>query len=125
MAHEPQLQQAFLPKIPDSGLMEDSRIDRILGAVRNHLGVEIAFVSRYVEDDRELTHVSSDLDLPMGPGYREPKEDGYCWHVLQGNLPELIQDPADFPITRDMAVTHMLPVGCHLTVPLSLSDGKV
>lgn len=125
MAFTPPLQQAFEAKIPDSGFLADSRIDRILGAVRNHLGVEIAFVSKYVGDDRELTHVSSDLDLPMGPGYREPKEDGYCWHVLQGNLPELIQDPADFPMTQDLAVTHMLPVGCHLNVPLRLSDGTV
>lgn len=125
MAQEPQLQQAFDAKIPDSGLMANSRIDRILGAVRSHLGVEIAFVSRYVDEDRQLTHVSSDLDLPMGPGYREPKEVSYCWHVLQGNLPELIEDPADFPMTQDLAVTHMLPVGCHLNVPLRLSDGTI
>lgn len=100
-------------------------VDRILDAVRNHLGVEIAFVSRYVDEDRELMNVRSDLDLPMGPGYREPKEDGYCWHVLQGNLPELIQDPADFPFTEQFAITKMLPVGCHLNVPLKLSDGTV
>ncbi len=125
MIHAPSLQHAFAEGIPDGDLIEDSRIDRILGAVRNHLGVEIAFVARYVDDDRELMHVSSDLDLPMGPGYREPKENGYCWHVLQGNLPELIQDPADFPMTQGLAVTHMLPVGCHLNVPLRLSDGTV
>lgn len=125
MVHAPALRQAFAENIPDGDLVTDSRIDRILGAVRNHLGVEIAFVSKYVGNERELTHVSSDLDLPMGPGYREPKEDGYCWHVLQGNLPELIQDPADFPMTQNLAVTHILPVGCHLNVPLRLSDGTV
>lgn len=119
------LQQAVAEKIPDGDLVADSRIDRILGAVRNHLGVEIAFVARYVDDDRELLHVSSDLDLPMGPGYREPKENGYCWHILQGNLPELIQDPSDFPLTQDLAITHILPIGCHLNVPLRLSDGTV
>ena len=125
MTQDPGLQQAFEAKIPSGDLIADSRIDRILGAVRNHLGVEIAFVSKYVGEMRELTHVNSDLDLPMGPGYQEPKENSYCWHVLQGNLPELIQDPADFPMTQDMAVTHMLPVGCHLNVPLRLSDGTV
>lgn len=100
-------------------------VDRILDAVRDHLGVEIAFVSRFVDEDRELMNVSSDLDLPMGPGHREPKEEGYCWHVLQGNLPELIQDPADYPFTEEFAITKMLPVGCHLNVPLRLSDGSV
>lgn len=125
MADKSPLQNAVEAKIPSDVLIADARIDRILGAVRNHLGVEIAFVAKYDGNFRELTHVNSDLDLPMGPGYREPVENGYCWHVLQGNLPELIQDPADFPMTQDMAVTHMLPVGCHLNVPLRLSDGTV
>ncbi len=107
-------------------LLHDAAIERVLAAVRGHLGLEIAFVSRYVEGgQRELTHVSSDLKLPMGPGFREPAEDSYCWHVLQGHLPELIQDPADHPLTADLAITDFLPVGCHLNVPLHLSDGSV
>ena len=114
-------------KIPlfNSSDSETGPVDRILDAVRNHLGLEIAFVSRYVDEDRELMHVSSDLELPMGPGFREPRENSYCWHILQGTLPELIQDPADFPFTNELAITEMLPVGCHLNVPLKLSDGSV
>ena len=101
-------------------------IDRILHAVRRHLGTEIAFVSRYVEDgEKELTHVDSDLELPMGPGFRDPRENSYCWHIAEGRLPELIQDPADHPFTQDIAITHFLPVGCHLNVPLRLSDGSL
>ncbi len=107
-------------------LVTDPGIDRILASVRGHLGVEIAFVSRYVEDDqRELTHVSSDLDLPMGPGFREHREESYCWHILNGRLPELIQDPADHPLTQKLAITDFLPVGCHINTPLRLADGTV
>ena len=110
---------------PADELVHDAKVDRILKTVRGHLGLEIAFVARYVGEDREITHVDTDLALPMGVGYREPKEQGYCWHVLEGRLPELIQDAADFPFTRTMAITDMLPVGCHLNVPLRLSDGTV
>nr|WP_137676735.1 EAL domain-containing protein [Parerythrobacter lutipelagi] len=124
MTQLPSLAVALDSTETDAGQPE-SRVDRILDAVRQHLGVEIAFVTKFHEDDRELMNVRSDLDLPMGPGYREPKEDGYCWHVLQGNLPELIQDPADYPFTEQFAITKMLPVGCHLNVPLRLSDGSV
>lgn len=107
-------------------LLHDPAIDRVLAAVRGHLGVEIAFVSRYVEGGlRELTHVHTDLDLPMGAGFREPMEDSYCWHILEGRLPELILDPADHPFTKTLAITDLLPVGCHLNVPLHLSDGRV
>ncbi len=107
-------------------LLKDEGIERILAAVRGHLGVEIAFVSRYVEGgQRELTHVATDLDLPMGPGFREPVEQSYCWHILEGRLPELIQDPADYPFTKTLGITDFLPVGCHLNVPLKLTDGSV
>ena len=105
---------------------QNSSIDRILRAVREHLGTEIAFVSRYVEnDEKELTHVDSDLELPMGPGFRDPRENSYCWHIAEGRLPELIQDPADHPFTATMGITDFLPVGCHLNVPLRLSDGTL
>lgn len=90
-------------------------IDRILAAVREHLGTEIAFVSRYVDGGmKELTHVSSDLDLPMGPGFIDQRENSYCWHIAEGRLPELMQDVGDFPFTKTMAITDFLPVGCHL-----------
>lgn len=106
--------------------IENGSIDRILRAVRQHLGTEIAFVSRYVENgEKELTHVDSDLELPMGPGFRDPRENSYCWHIAEGRLPELIQDPADHPFTQDIAITHFLPVGCHLNTPLRLSDGTL
>ncbi|MXO73369.1 sensor domain-containing phosphodiesterase [Alteraurantiacibacter buctensis] len=107
-------------------LLKDPAIERVLAAVRGHLGVEIAFVSRYVDGGlRELTHVHTDLDLPMGAGFREPVEDSYCWHILEGRLPELIHDPADYPLTAQLAITDFLPVGCHLNVPLRLHDGSV
>lgn len=106
--------------------LHSASIDRILHAVRVHLGTEIAFVSRYVENgEKELTHLDSDLDLPMGPGFRDPRENSYCWHIAEGRLPELIQDPADFPFTKTMAITDFLPVGCHLNTPLRLSDGTL
>lgn len=126
---------AQIHHLPDQGLpsgpladelLHDPAIERVLAAVRGHLGVEIAFVSRYVEGgQRELTHVHTDLDLPMGLGFREPVEDSYCWHILEGRLPELIHDPADYPLTAELAITDFLPVGCHLNVPLRLTDGSV
>jgi len=107
-------------------LIHDPAIDKILAAVRGHLGLEIAFVSRYVEgEQRELTHVSTELELPMGPGFREPREASYCWHILNGRLPELICDPADFPLTQSLPITDFLPVGCHVNTPLRLADGTV
>ena len=106
--------------------IENDSITRILQATRKHLGTEIAFVGRYVEGhQRELMHVDTDLDLPMGAGFREPCEDSFCWHILEGRLPSLIQDASDYPLAQTLPITNLLPVGCHLNVPLRLSDGSV
>lgn len=120
------------PATPDAGsplrfeAIENESIQRILQATRQHLGTEIAFVGRYIDDgQRELMHVDTDLDLPMGAGFREPREDSFCWHILEGRLPELIHDAQDLPLARTLPVTGMLPVGLHLNVPLRLSDGSV
>lgn len=106
--------------------VHNQSIDRILAAVRDHLGTEIAFVSRYLDGGmKELTHVNTDLELPMGPGFVDARENSYCWHIAEGRLPELIQDPADHPFTATMGITEFLPVGCHLNTPLRLSDGTL
>lgn len=102
-----------------------SQVDAILDAVRQHLGMEIAFTSRYVEGRRQFTNISTDLPLPLGPGDSEPVEESYCWHILHGRLPELIRDAADLPFARTLPITDALPVGCHMNVPLRLKDGSV
>ena len=107
-------------------LIHTPKVDRILDTVRNHLGMEIAFVSRYLENgEREFTHITTDLPIPHRPGFREPQEESYCFHVLEGRLPELIPDAAELALARTLPITEALPVGCHLNVPLRLSDGSV
>ncbi|WPZ04935.1 EAL domain-containing protein [Blastomonas marina] len=106
--------------------IENDSIQRILKATRTHLGAEIAFVGRYIDGDRrELMYVDTELDLPMGPGFSEPREESFCWHILEGRLPELIRDAADHEFAKALPITEMLPVGCHLNVPLRLSNGEV
>ena len=107
-------------------LFETDSINRILRAARDHLKVEIAFVSRFLPEGlRELTHINADIALPMDPGFREPQDQSFCWHVLEGRLPELIHDTSDYPLALSLPITTMLPVGCHLNTPLRLSDGTV
>ena len=102
-----------------------TQVDAILDAVREHLGMEIAFASRYAAGRRDFTHVRSAIPLPVGPGDGDAVEDSYCWHVLHGRLPELIRDAGEVDFARTIPITEALPVGCHITVPLRLRDGSV
>ncbi|HYW17488.1 MAG TPA: EAL domain-containing protein [Allosphingosinicella sp.] len=107
---------------PEAGC---STIDSILEAVRNHLGMEIAFAARYVGDERQFTHISSAIPVPSAPGDREPADRSYCYHVLHGRLPELIQNAGDLEFASTLPITAALPVGAHITVPLRFSDGSL
>jgi len=100
-------------------------IDRILDAVRRHLGMNIAFASRYVDGQRQFTHIQADVPVPASPGDSEPQEDTACYRILQGKLPELMHDASQFPLAAELPIVPALPVGSHLNVPLRLSNGSV
>lgn len=102
-----------------------SQIDAILDAVRRHLGMEIAFAARYVDGRRQFTHIRTDLPVPSAPGDSEPNEVTFCHHILEGRLPELIRNAADFPLARSLPITDALPVGAHMDVPLRMRDGSI
>lgn len=100
-------------------------IDKILEAVRVHLGMDIAFASKFVDGRREFTHINANGSVPARVGDSEPQEETYCHRILQGRLPELIVDANDYPEALELPITAALPVGSHLNVPLRLSDGSV
>jgi EAL domain-containing protein (putative c-di-GMP-specific phosphodiesterase class I) len=102
-----------------------SQIDAILEAVRLHLGMDIAFASRFVGDQRQFTHIQSPLPLPSKPGDCEPLEHSICHYVRTGRLPELIHNAPDYELALTVPIVQALPVGAHINVPLRLRDGSV
>ncbi|MFT4172795.1 MAG: EAL domain-containing protein [Rhodocyclaceae bacterium] len=99
--------------------------DKILNIVRNHLGMDVAFISRFGEVTRVLEHVVGEVDCPLVPGQSLPLEEGYCLKIVQGELPQLIPDTSQVPATLDIPATRQLPIGAHLSVPIQLENGHV
>jgi EAL domain-containing protein (putative c-di-GMP-specific phosphodiesterase class I) len=58
-------------------------------------------------------------------GGADPLEASYCQRIVDGRLPELIQDATAVPAAMELRVTRALPVGAHLSVPIKLKDGSV
>lgn len=100
-------------------------VDRILDAVRLHLGMDIAFASRIADGRRQFTHISADGPVPASPGDSEPLEETFCHRILEGRLPELIHDASLLEEAADIPITRALPVGSHLNVPLRMKDGSL
>lgn len=97
-----------------------------LHSLRVHLGMEVAFISEFVEGQRVFRQV----DTAPGPaliqvGGGDPLEASYCQRVVDGRLPELIHDAQELPAALELPVTRALPVGAHLSVPIRFSDGSL
>ncbi|MDT8760961.1 EAL domain-containing protein [Sphingomonas psychrotolerans] len=99
---------------------------RALQAVREHLGLQVAYVSQFVGDRSVFRVVDAPgLEVLAKPGDSHSLDDVYCRHILEGRLPELIPDTAAEPIAASLPLTAAIPIGAHVSVPLRLSSGEV
>jgi len=88
--------------------------------------MDVAFLSEFTDGQRVFRHVDSSLEnQPVKVGGADPLEASYCQRVVDGRLPELIQDATAVPAAMELPVTRALPVGAHLSVPIKLKDGSV
>lgn len=100
-------------------------VQRALRAARTHLGMEIAYASEFVGEESVFHSVDAPgLEHMARPGDRRSLDDVYCRHILAGRLPELIPDTADQPLAMSLPITTETPIGAHVSVPLTLSDGR-
>ncbi|SHF29827.1 EAL domain, c-di-GMP-specific phosphodiesterase class I (or its enzymatically inactive variant) [Kaistia soli DSM 19436] len=95
-----------------------------IAAIREHLGMKIAYVSTFEGD---LT-VMRAVDAPGFEHLIKVNDSAslyavYCRHILAGNLPELITDTSEFPLAMSLPLTEALPIGSHISVPLRDRNG--
>ncbi len=101
-------------------------IQESLRALRTHLNMDIAFISRFTEGKREFLFVDADSDNPpIVPGGADLLEDSYCQRVIDGRLPEIIPDALLNDEALSLPATRLLPVRAHLSVPIVLKSGKI
>ncbi len=98
---------------------------RVLRTIRKYLGMDVAFVSRFLEQDRLMEHVDAEGPSPILAGQTIPLEKGYCLKVVLGQLPEMIPDTASVPAAVALPETRMIPIGSHMSVPIRLGNGGI
>ncbi len=110
----------------ESGAADLGGIERILDAIRRHLGMEVAFVAEFSEGRRVFREVSEAGGASrVRPGASDPLEETYCQRLLDGRFPEVIPDTAALPEAAALPVTRSLEIGAYMGVPLRLRDGAV
>lgn len=98
---------------------------RALEAVRVHLGMQVAYVSEFVDDRTYFREVDAPgLEHVIKPGDSMPLDYVYCRHILEGRLPELMPDVLDNPFAASMPFTTDMGIRAHMSVPIKLNDGR-
>jgi PAS domain S-box-containing protein len=97
-----------------------------LRAVRETLGMDVAYVSEIVGDNmvlRELEGEGASFRLAMEGSL--PREQTYCQRMLDGRIPNLIPDVLGDERTASLPITKGANVGAFATVPLTFGDGRL
>lgn len=120
------LTDLLLQSIEESDAPTHASLQRLLGAIRQHLEMDVAFVSEFTNGNRVFRQVDSQHpNNPVKVDGSDPLEASYCQRVVDGRLPELMHDARQNPVAATLPVTFELPVGAHLSVPIRLEDGSV
>lgn len=108
-----------------NGTVDEVVLDALC-AIRIYLDMEVAFVAEFSGGRRRFRYVDSCLEkAPMAVGDSDPIEQSCCQRVVDGRLPQLMQDASLFPAALEIPAIAALPIGAHLSVPLYLGNGEV
>lgn len=102
----------------------DEMLIEALYAVRHHLRMDVAFIGEFRGGRRMYRHVEGNhRAVPLEVGESGPLEESYCQRIVDGRLPELIHDAADFQEALELQETRAIPIGAHMGVPIRFSNG--
>jgi diguanylate cyclase (GGDEF)-like protein len=107
---------------PTAGL---GSVDALLQLARRQLGMEVAFLGAFEGDNRRIRNAASIIELPIGPGYLEPRESTFCQLIVDRAVPEVIPDVAANSLARELEITTVLGIGSYIGVPVHRRNGTL
>jgi EAL domain-containing protein (putative c-di-GMP-specific phosphodiesterase class I) len=101
-------------------------LHRILLLARQHLEMDLAFVTEFSEGKQVYRGLAGDADsFGCELDGELALAETYCQLMISGQIPNAIPDTATHPGVRGLAVTHVAGIGCYVGVPIHLSDGSI
>lgn len=124
-ALEVQVSELLLATADQSDELIDENVRQVLHDLRQHLAMDVIFVSEIRNGQRIFQHVDAAAGKELiATGGGGPLEESFCQCVLDGRLPCLVNDAATHPAFPLLPVTPFR-VGAHLSTPIVLANGKV
>jgi transcriptional regulator with GAF, ATPase, and Fis domain len=104
----------------------DAKLTNLLGLVRKHLNMDVAFISEFINDERVFKVVDNpSANKTVKVGNSDPINETYCHKITEKQLSPIITNSKINPITQIMPVTDKLNIGAYIGVPINLSNGKL
>jgi hypothetical protein len=105
----------------------DKAVTEVLGLLRERLGMDVVFVSEFVDGQRIFRYVDTRPgNRVLGVGASDPLEVSWCQRVVDGRLPEMIPRMDDLPAkVRADLPKPPFDIGTHLSTPILLDDGRI
>jgi hypothetical protein len=103
----------------------DRAIGDLLAIVRELLGLQVVFVSEFVDGRRVFRHVESQCSpLRIQRGQSAPLEQTICQRVLDGRLPNLVQSVTSVREEQGLPI-NFEGMGTYIGVPVRMADGRI
>lgn len=101
-------------------------IQHILNTLRSHLGMDVAFISEFIEGRRLIRYVDAKQHASaLRPGDSHALPESYCHYISSGELDSIVPDTGENAVTRTMPVTSELNIANYIGVPIRLPDGSL
>lgn len=100
-------------------------LSSMLELIREQLGMDVFFVSEFVDGHRVFRHVATAPAMAIiHVGGSHTMEDSICQQVLDGRVPNLAHDLRVLR-TRQPLPEVTRPIGTHISVPVVMPDGSI
>lgn len=101
------------------------KVGQALGILREHLGMDVVFVSQLKDKRRTFRVVDSKpMFTKVVANQSDPVEESWCHHIVTGRAPQLMKDAR--PLVQDGTLPDPgFAIGTHLSTPVVLKNGSV
>ncbi|MEM1287087.1 MAG: EAL domain-containing protein [Pseudomonadota bacterium] len=101
-------------------------MDRTLARLRDHLGMDIAYISEVTDNDIFVRALCAPNvpDLPTET-ITLKRETGFCHYIINGEIPPIMHDVSAYPAVANLAMRTDFSIESFMGLPLARPDGSV
>lgn len=116
----------LLADAEDTSLAAEAIVRRVLAAARQHLGMDVTFLSEFAADQLLLHQFDGNPEpLGLAEGQRLPVSESLCQAVRETSGAALVPDVVGHPRWGLVGVAREGRIGGYIGVPVVLDDGRV